>query len=148
MPITKSKNASPSLANPKREKFAQALVEGASQIEAAKKAGYNLNSSHLPSLPSRLANSEEIQKRVMQLIEEKEHAHHASSTWFKALSLEVPELLKADPVASFNMELRLVDMKQKIIDQIARLGGWEQNKTITTKNMNLKGNVSDLLPKA
>ena len=53
----------PALPRPKHEQFAQALSEGCSQIEAARKAGYSDNRSYA----STLAQEPDISKRVAEL---------------------------------------------------------------------------------
>lgn len=129
------------LANPMREKFAQALARGAMQCDAAIEAGYQVSATTGVSMPSRLARNERIQARVAEIINSSDYVQQASNVWVELMSAKMPEDEGSSKWA------KVAEIKLKVIDQIARLGGWEPSKQVETKQLVLKGKVEDILPK-
>ena len=126
----------------KQELFCRNAAAGQNLVEASRNAGYSHESSHNPSMPSKMVHSEKIRSRIGVLIGQKDFESQAANTWAYLFSIDVSEFEVGKSQWS-----NVIDRKLKAIEQIAKLAGWEPNKTVETKSLVLKGNLDELLPK-
>lgn len=129
----------------KQERFARAVANGSNVVAAAVEAGYDLNVAGRPSLPSRMLRKEAIQARVQELINEASYEQLARNHWTQVLSQDVPDVID-NPKLIYLAE-KIWAAKDRVIDTIARLGGWEPSKRVETKSLVIKSNITDSLPK-
>ena len=134
-------NSIPNNLTIKQELFCRGAAAGKNLVDAAKDAGYSHESNHNPSMPSRMVQSDKIRNRIGVLIGEKDFEASAASCWAYLFSIDVSEFEVGKSQWS-----NVVDKKLKAIEQIAKLAGWEPNKTVETKSLILKGSLDDLLP--
>lgn len=126
----------------KQERYCKSLASGSQQVEAAREAGYKLDGKTSPSLPSRMIRQERIQARIHELIAQECYEDDAHRVWRSVLDASA-DLYDA---GSARWQA-IIDKQLKVLDQIARLGGWEPAKTHEHKQLVIKGSVQDVLPK-
>lgn len=126
----------------KQELFARGVANGLSLSEAARQAGYQEANQETPALPARMLRNEKIQNRIGVLIGQKDFESQAANTWAYLFSIDVSEFEPGGGRWS-----NIVDKKLRAIEQIAKLAGWEPNKTVETKSLVLRGDLSEILPK-
>lgn len=136
------KNLIPKELTIKQELFCRNAAAGQNLVDAARNAGYAHESNHNPSMPSRMVQSEKIRNRIGVLIGQKDFEAQATNTWAYIFSIDVSEFEVGKTQWS-----NVIDRKLKAIEQIAKLAGWEPNKTVETKSLVLKGDLSEILPK-
>lgn len=126
----------------KQERFARAIANGETMCESGRQAGYlTFDQGYSSSLPSRTLQNTRVQARIQALINASNYEALTHSHWQEVLCTPLPDGVGSQAWG------RVVDAKNKAIDQIARLGGWEPSKQTETKQLVLKGQIKDILPK-
>lgn len=127
----------------KQERFAQAVASGSNLVSAARQVGYELT-SYAPSLGSRMVRNEKISNRIAQLIAEQDFESHVKNHWVEVLTAEVPNGLK--PAQAAQLRIKQWEAKDRVIQAIAKLGGWEPSKVDESRKLIIKGDIRDMLP--
>lgn len=123
---------------PKQELFAQTVAGGGTLSEAQRNAGYGPTSN---GVASRVIRQEQVQLRVIELIEERQFLDMTGCIWYDIMG----ESLRGLEPGSTKW-CNVADRQLKAIEQIARLGGWEPKRVEETRKLVLKGDISSILP--
>jgi len=131
----------------KQEMFARSAAAGKTLVEATRDAGYlRKTDQSKPSLPYKMMKNERIQARIQEIINEGKYSELAKSHWQEVLSAEPPaDWSEKD---KWILRVKLWEAKDRAINAIARLGGWEPSAKSETKSLVLKGDLADILPQA
>ena len=127
----------------KQELFARAASSGMTLCDSERQAGYADGSKNThASLGTRMIRQERIQARIHELIAQQQYERDAQSVWRNVLNVN-----ENDHESGGSKWCAIVDRKLRVIEQIAKLGGWEPSKQTETKQLVLKGQIKDILPK-
>lgn len=123
--------------NPQQLKFAQCVANGLPLKEAGRIAHYSPKS--LDTQPSQIVRNPKVQAKIQELINKQSIFDAVAAFWIDELTYRYEKEIH---------RIKGSEIKLKVIDQLARLGGWNPSEVSESvkKVLNLNASVSDLLP--
>jgi hypothetical protein len=126
----------PALANPRHEKFAQAVASGKSASEAYRQCGANGATGNAHAHAGRLIANDNISKRVAELKEEQSQKSELSRDQAREFLTEVirtpageviehSRLCQSYKITQESREIRMPD-KLRALEQLAKLCAWNE----------------------